>query len=359
MYYNDGLDVPQVFEIKKREEEEKIRRMKLRRENMYKEIQRRKENKARKRKKVIKIVVGFGVVVVIAICIFQISLNNVIAYEENELTYSQSRDIDYNDEQKSFNNLDTSNELFESNIDIGNTTENLEEIVDVGRNYLRVRTIERYKDSSECNYFKSASSNYGIDINLLLAIGMTESSLDHYSAIPGGSKYNGFGVGMMQLETPSSDTVYAYNCLTNKKESLVCSLDNACDIKLNTQLGTMRLQNALNHNNGNIYLAIQEYNFGYGMMNSILKKMSEDTGLSIEQIKSNYSDLSFMKYVEDAHNNPSKYISGWRSSTYGNGEYLYDVLKNCPKETIRITYNGETFDFNLAYGVKTDGFKRK
>ena len=356
MYYNDGLDVPEIFDIKKREEEEKIRRMKLRREAVYKEIKRQKE----------KIAVGFGIIVVVATSIFQINQNKVNAsyvVEEPSYTYSDyaSNDNSVLTPEQSKTEIEAieETEAFESDAEGVILEDDLDEIVSVGKNYLKVRSIDRYKDTVDYKYFKSAASDFGIDVNLLLALGMTESSLDHYSAIPGGSRYNGFGVGMMQLETPSSDTVYAFNCNTNKKEALVCSMDAACDIRLNTRLAAMKLQNALNHNNGNIYLAIQEYNFGYGMMKNILNKMSEETGLSVEEIKSNYRDLSFMKYVEDAHNNPSKYISGWRSSTYGNGKYLYDVLKNCPNSSIKLTYNGETFDFNLASGVRVNDNRTK
>ena len=187
--------------------------------------------------------------------------------------------------------------------------------------------MSNFMNSADWNHYERYGSDFGIDKYLLLAIDYTESNLEHEKTLPNGSGYNGHAVGISQHENPNNERdITAYNYNTGQWETERMTMESACDLELNIKMAAMILQNRLHKYNNNIYLVIQSYNYGESAINDILNAYSEETGKSIDDIINDYTDIGWLKYVKDYHENPQKYNPKWQYKTYGNDEYLNRVL---------------------------------
>ncbi len=208
-------------------------------------------------------------------------------------------------------------------------------------------TVSNVFETEEGKMIVETANKFGVDPYLLIAKGMTESSLDHNSCIPGGSRYNGYGVGAFQLESPDGRIVTAWNFENGSEESLAITMENACDFEKNVQGAAMYLQNRLNLYHGNIYLALQSYNYGQAMMKIIIHDYAKQMGISEEEVINNQNDLGWLDIVKDVHERPNSYYYRvildldendpnviaeakkncvWTSGKYGNDHYIADVL---------------------------------
>lgn len=193
----------------------------------------------------------------------------------------------------------------------------------------------------------SIAQTYGIDPYLLIAKGIAESNLEHEACCPGGFHYNGYGVGAWQLENPNGRTVTAWNYERDIEETLEITMENAVNFEKNAQAAAMYLQNRLNLYNGNVYLALQSYNYGLPMMNIVVHDYAKKIGATEEEVKNNLQDLGWLEIVQDVHENPNNYYYRaaigtqeqdpvtimkakkdyvWKNKTYGNDHYISDVL---------------------------------
>jgi len=187
--------------------------------------------------------------------------------------------------------------------------------------------ISKYSTKEEWQYINFYSNQFGVDPYLILATCYAETSLEHEKTLPGGSRYNGHAIGIGQHENPTGkQTVTAFNYETGKFETEIISLENACDLKMNIKMTVMLFQNRLQKYNNNIYATIQSYNYGPGAMDLILKKYAQDNNCLVEDVLTNYSDTGWLEYVKDFHDNPKNYLSKWKYKTYGNDNYIKDVL---------------------------------
>ena len=171
--------------------------------------------------------------------------------------------------------------------------------------------------------------------------------MQHEACCPGGKRYNGYGVGAFQLESPDGRIVKAWNYKTETEDTLAITMENAIDFRTNTQAAAMYLQNRINFYHGNIYLALQSYNYGQGMMKIVIHDYAKQLGITKEEVKKNYTDLGWLNIVEDIHKNPNDYYYRvtidldetdpqiineaqkkyvWKYDTYGNPYYIADVL---------------------------------
>ena len=128
----------------------------------------------------------------------------------------------------------------------------------------------------------------------------------------------------MQLESPSGQEISAYNYLTGQFDTEYITMDNACNMEMNIKIGCMIFQNSLKRNYGNILLAIQSHNYGQPMLDLILEQ--------------EYSG---------AHEDPQKYLFDWDEDSYGDGNYISNVLKYCPSDKVTYNYNGCKYTFDL------------
>ena len=189
------------------------------------------------------------------------------------------------------------------------------------------KVVVDYLFSPEGQLIYKYAKQYGVDPNIMAAIAMQETSLNHNACIPGGEWYSGYGVGLMQLESPSGEAVTAYNYDTNEWDTEYVTMDAACDLETNIKIGCMMFQNKLKENYGNVFLAIQSHNYGQGMIDMMMAKLYGDNAKAVMQ---DYSDTSWITEIENIHNNPDMYLPGWAESAYGDGKYLEHVLRFCP-----------------------------
>ena len=95
---------------------------------------------------------------------------------------------------------------------------------------------------------------------------------------------------------------------------------------------------------GNVYLALQSYNYGRGLVDSIICIYADEIGSTYDNVVANFNDFGWMKYVKMAHNNPQSfakmidtnkypefqitadYLNKWSYDTYGDENYVSNVL---------------------------------
>lgn len=276
--------------------------------------------------------------------------------QEHEATYDISitaidNRLDYNiiNDQKNDSiddiNIKNKNEQEDFNQNISQ-----KELFEVGNNQY-IDYVYKYMENNDYNYFEKNASIYGVPSQIMLAMGMQETNLMHNECLPGGEYYNGCALGIMQLEKNCNNKITAYNYNSNQEELVKYSDEELCNIENNIQVGCMRFQKAIEKYNGNIYVAIQSHNFGEVMTDKALELTAQEKGIDVNDILNDYQDLSWMKYIEDIHNNPSKYLSNWEYNTYGDADYLYKVLSYCPTTKVSYQFNGDEYNFDLQYGI--------
>lgn len=217
---------------------------------------------------------------------------------------------------------------------------------EVGSELTEYVVNKMHNNTEVMQYMIKYGEMYGVDPYILMAKAMQESSFSHNSCLPGGSNYNGYGMGIMQHESPDGRQIVAYNYKTGQEDVIRVTYDNAMDLEMNIKMGAMHFQNCLKNNNGNILLALQAYNYGQGMVNSILTRYGRDQGMTVDEIKSNYSDIGWMEYVTDAHNNAWRYIGDW-NGYYGDANYIRNVLRYFVGDAACYYYDGEQVLFDL------------
>ncbi len=244
---------------------------------------------------------------------------------------------------------------FEARLNSINPTGQFEVGSEVQDYFLMVLNDNEYMVS----LFKKYGEMYGVDPYLLIAKAMQESSFNHNACLPGGANYNGYGVGIMQHESPDGREIVAHNYETGEDDVMYVTMDNAIDLEMNIKMGAMHFQKCIERNNGNVLIALQSYNYGQGMMNSILSTYAKTKNLTVDAVKMLYSDTAWLEQVNDAHNNAWRYIGDWKGY-YGDANYIKNVLKNFVGDKVCYKYNGETciFDLNsLELAVVNDTVK--
>lgn len=223
--------------------------------------------------------------------------------------------------------------------------------------------IVDFINSDDGKYCFDVCNDFGIDPYSFICLLMCESSLNHNDTIPGGKYYNGFAVGISQLETPNGQEVTAFNYATNQEETMYETMENALDIRNNMKLGVMNYQNVLNRYHGNERLAFQSYNYGYGLVDLIVNIYADEIGVSFDEVVENLEDVGWLKYVKEVHDNPVgfankyenyeqygatiRYLKNWQYSTYGNGDYISDLYSYYIGIYSKNIVNGEIVETNL------------
>ncbi len=310
--------------------------------------------------------INFKLLFTTSLIIGTISVSSLMALEKNTVSLKSeplnSYDIVQSTQNNSVNSVTYINNLnkdinienkvvepaLEDKIEKSYNIYENKKLFDVGENP-GIYYVNNYINSTDYNYFKKYSKMYGVDPNLMVAIGMQESSLNHDECLPGGSFYNDCAIGIMQLEKGCINELTAFNYETNCYDTISITDGEKCDIDTNIRAACMLFQNAIEKYNGNIFLAIQYHNYN-NMLDVALEKTSLEANISTSNLINNYSDIKFLKYIDDIHNNPSKYLSNWQYKTYGDNEYINHVLSYCVSNQVEYMYNGEKISFDLEYG---------
>lgn len=235
----------------------------------------------------------------------------------------------------------TDDTIFKSSIPVGARLDNY-----------ATNLIKNFKKSDNFKIVDYCSKAYDFDCDLFLALLTNETGLDHTNTISGGSRFNGSGNGISQIEeTNIGKTFTTYNHITKQMDSITVTKENVLDYETNVKIGAIIFKNCLDRYYGNIYLSLQAYNYGDKMMHTILTHYAVITGLTIEQICNNYDDLGWMKFIIDAHNNPKNYQPDWKYNTYGTANYIEKVLgyytgDNITYEKNAMINNDETINYS-------------
>ena len=311
-------------------------RRKLYRDNKYCN---RRMNVKRKVLKRVVLGTAFGAIVIVATNM--IPLNTVKADDEIINNDIHIETID-NGDSIDFKNVDY---LIDDNTIVSNVNEkiSISNPFNVGNSPDKKMVID-FLASPDGQYIYKYAEEYGVDPNIMAAIAMQETTLNHYACIPGGDMYSGYGVGLMQLESPSGEEIKAFNYNTNEWDTEYVTMDNACDIEKNIKIGCMMFQNKLKENGGNIFLAIQSHNYGQGMIDMMMDNLY---GEKAREVKSDYRNISWIDEVKNIHNNPGMYLSNWAESGYGDGDYLEHILRFCPSKEAKFKMGGFEYTIDL------------
>ena len=261
-------------------------------------------------------------------------------------------------------NYDFSTRLNQTNQILSGVVNNCQDIpLSTSINEYSISRITDFINSSDGKYCFEMCDQFGIDPYTFLCLMFCESSLNHEDTIPGGKFYNGFGVGICQLETPNGQEITAFNYSTNQEETIYETMDNAINKRTNIKIGIMRYQKVLERYHGNEKLALQSYNYGYGLVDLIATIYADEKGISFDDVLNNYSDTGWLKYVKEAYENPQSfankysnydhfkttidYLKNWQYETYGNGDYLKNLYSYYIGIYSKNIVNGETVETNL------------
>ena len=303
-----------------------------------------------------------------------ISSSVSISYQSNqddfENTLGIENQITENNLLQSLDNYDFINRLNQTKDIINGKIENNSTIpLATSMDSYATTKLSNFVNSDDGKYCFDMCEQFGIDPYTFLCLMFCESSLNHEDTIPGGKFYNGFGVGICQLETPSGQEVTAFNYSTNQEETIYETMDNALDKKTNMKLGIMRYQKVLERYHGNEKLALQSYNYGYGLVDLIVSIYANEIDVSYDDVLNNYSDTGWLKYVKEVYENPQAfankyssyddfkvtidYLKNWQYKTYGNGDYLKNLYSYYVGMYSKNVVNGETLEVNLLDNTVT------
>lgn len=167
---------------------------------------------------------------------------------------------------------------------------------------------------------RKEAETYGIDYNVLRAIGTHERGVHSNTVDAGG------GIGLFQIQIGGSfswigSTIEAYNFKTNQWEKEVITEENASDIFGNIKLGAMIFQDCLRRNNYDVAKAVTEYNYGSNYLQIVLNNYKNYENSNYDNDPSN---LNWLKYRTT--------ISG------GDPNYLENVFKYIESGSILTFY---------------------
>ena len=124
---------------------------------------------------------------------------------------------------------------------------------------------------------------YGVDPKVALAIACHERG-EHSNVIDSGG---GLGLYQVQMEVWDGHDVRAFNFETNSWESYTIHANEVCNLEYNIKAGIMIFQECLRHDDYNVAMAVQEYNFGNGGLYKAINAASENLGVPRETLEQN------------------------------------------------------------------------
>ena len=145
------------------------------------------------------------------------------------------------------------------------------------------RTSAEKAVSAKSNYYNLVSKyakTYGIDKDLMMAIGTQEKGVHSTEIDPGG----GVGLMQMQYQVWVNQDVKAYNFDTNSWESFHVTDSNIRALDTNIKIACMYFQNCLVNMDYNVPAALCAYNWGMTSTKNKLSEFSQDRGLSLNEV---------------------------------------------------------------------------
>lgn len=306
---------------------------------------------------------GVGIVTVVGTCLL---FDAVIAFgEDNTKLDINSNDITVIRYDESSNDSD----ILENSIsnEFSNTFDEVSIASNSDINYSKIpiensfdeEKILNFLDNTQSGYYvKKYCDKYGVDPYVFSSICNVESGFDHFSCIPGGDFYNGYGVGICQIESPSGNEIGTYDVEGNYN-SIVVSMDNMVDEEKNIEAGVIsykdnvdRLYYVLSNKYkdvddsilkaATVYFSIPCYNMGLPAMMYIIDNYNviKDNEFCFQQFQDG------LTYI---HHNPSALVSGWEG-LYGNDKY-FEKVWSClpPNQEINTFVDDSYVSVNTSY----------
>ena len=142
--------------------------------------------------------------------------------------------------------------------------------------------------NSKSNYYSAIeriSKKYGIDPRIMLGIG-TQEAVNHTD------RSNPAAVGKFQLEKSvwNGAEIKAFNYETNSIETVNVTNEKLEDLEFNIKVACMYFQNCLDYSKGNIEVAIQMYNYGYGNVERAFRLYYNNPSLTLTKALSFYDE---------------------------------------------------------------------
>ena len=172
------------------------------------------------------------------------------------------------------------------------------------------------------------AERFDIDPYIILAMSVTESSGDHDGAMEKCLSGKAVACGLMQIEAPGvvvgsmSQVDKNGNTLSIK----ITGKEDVASLENNIIAGILQFYGRSLAFKENPYLTIQSYNYGVGGMNEVIRRYSEATRKTRDQIIADKDDLGWMAYRYDVHKFPQEWYPSWSYETYGDPIYLEKVL---------------------------------
>lgn len=275
----------------------------------------------------IKYVIGMGTIsLAMVIVLNNINSDNRLISDNDDYdnSYNIIKEIDEspNINSNKYANIDKNKDSTESEVthivfNVG-TASNINEVNNFLNNTYEGELINKY------------AKMYGISPDLAVAICAQESGMNQ-------NNY-GAATGLFSLENIGVYDEWIYNYDLDEMEEITIDSDLTYILENNVKWAIALMRKKIDYFDGNIYAAIQAYNFSEYMVDYILDVNSI--------ILDGYTDYSFIPYMKDASDNPYKY--GVDMESYGDGNYIENVLRFCTNDIITYNYKDNQITVNLA-----------
>lgn len=279
----------------------------------------------KKKKSKTKYIVGAGTIcLVMVIGINAINNKKDVVEDLNDKdSYNISKEIgeNSNNNYNKYSNIaKNKDERNENNLIVFNvgTGSNMDQVNNFLNNTYEGELINKY------------AKMYGISPNLAVAICAQESGMDQ-------NNY-GAATGLFSLENIGTYNEWIYNYDSNEVEEITVDSNFTYILENNVKWAIALMRKKIDYFDGNIYAALQAYNFSEYMVDYILN--------TNDFVLNGYTDYSFIPYMKDASDNPYKY--GVDMESYGDGNYIENVLRFCPESIITYKYKDNEITVNLA-----------
>lgn len=197
-----------------------------------------------------------------------------------------------------------------------------------------------YARSNYYDTFCTVGKDFGLDPELLLAMGTQEKGFHEAKSEPDG------GYGLMQIQFDDVWKGETINCYKLNEDTgyfepykIVVTEDKIQSVEGNVEVACAIFQTyLLNFANYNIPLAVQMYNQGPGALKTIINAYCEDTGKTYEEVVNDPTDLGWTDYCHLRAGDP-KYlvkVKSWTAentfkfinvSTYDEVEFSFASIK--------------------------------
>lgn len=181
-------------------------------------------------------------------------------------------------------------------------------VVGSGYNEYVENKVDNFLATEAGQTLVNCCDTYGLDVDLVVSLAITESSLEHYENLPGGASFDGSAYGLMQvIYSHVGETITALNKTTNQYDSLYITEEVLSNPNSNVLCGVMMYSKYNDLYNGNVYFSTIAYNMGQGVSDLIIDKLAENYNLNEEETLVYCDYEKILTEVKLVNSNPQGY----------------------------------------------------